>query len=81
MFFLSTINLIYYKNFTGTIEYCNVDNILYGTVINLPNTSISYHGSTIEEVINDFHKAIDFHLLPDEDSNSMPYEKAEKVAV
>jgi len=64
-------NQINYKGFTGTIEYCNSDNILYGTVINVPEgTLIMYHGNTIEECIADFHEAIDFHLLPYTDENA-----------
>jgi len=65
-------NTISYKGFTGIINYCNQDNILYGCVIaGVPEShSISYHGNTIEECINDFHEAIDFYLLPDVDEDS-----------
>ena len=64
-------NEIYYKGFTGTIDYCNVDNILYGKVISVPKgTLILYHGDTIDEIIKDFHDAIDFHLLPNVDEDA-----------
>ena len=65
-------NEIYYKGFTGTINYCNIDNILYGKVTNVPKgTLISYHGDTIGEIINAFHEMIDFHLLPEVDEEAV----------
>ena len=61
-------NEIHYKGFTGTINFCNTDKILYGKVTNAPKgTYISYHGNSIEEIMNDFHEAIDLHLLEEAD--------------
>lgn len=73
-------NEIYYKGFTGTVNFCNVDKILYGKVTNAPKgTHISYHGNTIKEIISDFHEAIDLHLLPDEVGSDVGH--VERVAV
>ncbi|MCL2197800.1 MAG: hypothetical protein FWB80_02650 [Defluviitaleaceae bacterium] len=58
-------NEIYYKGFTGTIDYCNQDNILYGKVIaGVPKgTLIMYHGDTIEECKAAFQDLIDSHTM------------------
>jgi len=63
-------NEIYYKGFTGTIEYCNADNLLYGRVVGVPHTYISYHGHSIEEVISAFKESIDIYLLPEADEDT-----------
>ena len=56
-------NEIYYKGFVGTVNFCNEDRLLYGKVINVPDTvSISYHGYSIDEVIEGFEYMIDSHL-------------------
>ncbi|MCL2199853.1 MAG: hypothetical protein FWB80_13120 [Defluviitaleaceae bacterium] len=68
-------NKIFYKGFTGIINYCNQGNILYGCVISgaTKGVHISYHGNTIEECINDFHEAIDFHLLPNLEEHTLSH--------
>ena len=62
-------NEIYYKGFTGTINYCNADNILYGKITNVPVTTLfSYHGDTIEECINAFHESVEDLISMEDDS-------------
>lgn len=57
-------NEIFYKGFTGIINYCNQSNILFGCIIDgVPEgTHISYHGDTIEECIQVFKEMIDCHI-------------------
>jgi len=54
-----------YKGFVSTIEYCNVDNIYHGKVIDMPRVYISYHGKDLESLNADFIDSIEFHLDPD----------------
>ena len=58
-------NILEYKGYKGTIEYCDVDKIYHGKVVELPKTYINYHGHSIEELTKDFREAIDFYLLPE----------------
>jgi len=65
-------NTISYKGFTGIINYCNSDNILYGCVISgIPDMhSISYHGNTIEECIQAFQDMIEDYMEEDRENDS-----------
>lgn len=50
-----------YRGYTGSIEVSIEDNLLHGKVLDF-NGLISYEGTTIEELIADFHEAIDDYL-------------------
>ena len=54
-------NLLEYKDYLGTVEYSSSDKILYGKVIGI-NGLVSYEGSRIESLQNDFEEAIDDYL-------------------
>jgi len=60
-------NFLEYKGFCGTVEYSAEDDLLHGTVIDLPNVLIMYDGKCLESLKRDFREAIDFYLLPDVD--------------
>lgn len=50
-----------YKGYTGSIEYDQDDNLLYGKVLGIQGL-ISYEGKTGQELENDFQEAIDVYL-------------------
>lgn len=51
-----------YKGYTGSVEFSEEDDCLFGKVQGLHGTLISYEGSTIEEIRNDFEGAVDDYL-------------------
>ena len=50
-----------YKGYTGSIEYSQEDDLLYGRVLGIKSL-ISYEGSTGKELYADFKRAIDEYL-------------------
>lgn len=54
------MSLLEYKGYQGTIK--TEDNILFGHVLGLKNTIISYEGNTINELKTDFQNGIDDYL-------------------
>lgn len=51
-----------YKNYTGSVDFDEVDNLLFGTVLGIRST-IMYEGKTIKELKKDFMEAVDQYLL------------------
>ncbi|MBD5311716.1 MAG: type II toxin-antitoxin system HicB family antitoxin [Bacteroides sp.] len=51
-----------YKGYSGTVEYSPEDNCLFGKVLGLKGTLISYEGNSIEEIKKDFEQAVDDYL-------------------
>lgn len=51
-----------YKGYTGSVEFSDEDNCLYGKVQGLKKTLISYEGRTIDEIRDDFESAVDCYL-------------------
>lgn len=57
------MNTMTYKGYIGSIEISEEDNCLYGKVLDLPdNTLISYEGSTVADLREDFQGAVDDYL-------------------
>lgn len=54
-------NTIKYKNYIGSIEFSEEDNIFYGKVLGI-KALISYEGATAQELKDDFHNAVDDYL-------------------
>ena len=54
-------NTIEYKNYIGTVEFVEGDNVFSGRVLNISN-EIKYEGKNVKEFIDDFHKAINDYL-------------------
>jgi predicted HicB family RNase H-like nuclease len=50
-----------YKGFYGSIHYTDDDKCLFGHIIGITD-SVSYEGTTIEEITNDFHQAVDDYI-------------------
>ena len=47
-----------YKGYIGSVEFSEADQILFGKVQGI-RSLISYEGTTVSELINDFHGAVD----------------------
>lgn len=50
-----------YKGYKGSIEFSEADKLLYGQVLGV-RALISYDGSTVSELIDSFHEAVDDYL-------------------
>ena len=51
-----------YKGYTGSVEYSEEDQCLFGKVQGLAKDSIKYEGTTVEELTADFQGAVDDYL-------------------
>jgi predicted HicB family RNase H-like nuclease len=51
-----------YKGYSGSVEYSEEDNCLFGKVIGMNKNGISYEGKTVEELKADFESGIDIYL-------------------
>ena len=54
-------NTIEYKGYVGTIEFSETDKIFFGKVMGI-KALISYEGKDANELVSDFHRAIDDYL-------------------
>ncbi|MEI7522875.1 MAG: type II toxin-antitoxin system HicB family antitoxin [Mariniphaga sp.] len=53
---------IKYKGYSGTVDYSEEDNCLFGKVIGLNKNIITYEGQTVAELKADFESGIDLYL-------------------
>lgn len=52
-----------YKGYTGSVEYNEEDNCLFGKVQGLGHkVLLSYEGTSLEEIRNDFEETVDMYL-------------------
>lgn len=61
-----------YKGYTGSVEFSDEDNCLFGKVQGLHGTLISYEGTTIDEIRADFESAVDDYLASCESRGITP---------
>jgi len=54
-------NYLHYKNYTGSVSFSEEDAVFYGKVIGI-KALISFEGTSVNAIIDDFHKAIDEYL-------------------
>ena len=54
-------NTIPYKGYVGSVEFSEEDRIFYGKVMGVQSL-ISYEVENEEELLNDFHAAVDDYL-------------------
>ena len=54
-------NTMEYKGYIGSVEFSDTDQILFGKVQGI-RSLISYEGTTVSELIEDFHGAVDDYL-------------------
>ena len=69
-------NTIKYNDYVGSVEFSETYGVFYGKVMGI-RALISYEGTTAQELINDFHSAVDEYLELCEVQNIEP-EKAYK---
>lgn len=69
-------NTMEYRDYIGSIEFSEEDCIFYGKVQGI-RALISYEGSTAQELVDDFHGAVDDYLALCEAEGKEP-EKAYK---
>ncbi len=50
-----------YKGYVGSVEFSQEDSVLFGKVMGI-RALISYEGQTVQELVNDFHDAVDAYL-------------------
>ncbi|MBR0078861.1 MAG: hypothetical protein IJP69_00600 [Synergistaceae bacterium] len=63
--------MIRYNNYVGSVEFSETDGVFYGKVQGI-NSLISYEGTTISELIDDFHGAVDDYIELCKDENIKP---------
>lgn len=56
------MSLLNYKGYTGSVEFSQEDNCLYGKVLGMKKDCISYEGETVSELVSDFEEAVDEYL-------------------
>ena len=54
-------NTFKYRGYVGSLECSEADDVLFGRVLGISDL-ISYEGTTCEELIADFHGAVDDYL-------------------
>ena len=54
-------NTIQYKGYVGSVEFSEDDGIFYGKVMGI-RSLISYEGTNVKELLDDFHGAVDDYL-------------------
>ena len=54
-------NTMQYKNYIGSVEFSEEDNILFGKVQGI-RSLIMYEGTTITELISNFHTSVDDYI-------------------
>ena len=69
-------NTMEYKGYIGSVEFSETDKILFGKVQGI-RSLISYEGTTVSELIADFHGAVDDYLAICDRAGKIP-EKAFK---
>ena len=69
-------NTIEYKGYIGSVEFSEEDSVFHGKVQGI-RALISYEGTNAQELVNDFHNAIDDYLELCSEENVEP-EKAYK---
>ena len=51
-----------YKGYSGSVEYSEKDDCLFGRVLGMNKDCISYEGQTLDELRRDFEGAVDDYL-------------------
>jgi len=56
------MGLLKYKGYTGSVDYSEEDNCLYGKVLGMSKDTITYEGQDVNELRQDFEGAIDDYI-------------------
>ncbi|MBQ9438042.1 MAG: type II toxin-antitoxin system HicB family antitoxin [Lachnospiraceae bacterium] len=54
-------NIMAYKDYIGSVEFSEADMVFYGKVQGI-RSLISYEGTNVDELVTDFHEAVDSYL-------------------
>lgn len=60
-----------YNGYTGSIEYSPEDGIYHGCLIDIKDF-VNYEANAVENLFDEFHKAVDDYLLLCEDLHKQP---------
>lgn len=55
-------NAMFYKGYTGVVEYSDIDGCFVGEVVGLTKTLIGFHGVSVAELREDFENGINSYL-------------------
>ena len=64
-------NTMEYKGYVGSVEFSETDNVLFGKVQGI-RSLISYEGTTVSELVEDFHGAVDDYLAACSEEGTEP---------
>ena len=64
-------NIMQYKGYIGSVEFSEEDGVLFGKVQGI-RSLISYEGTSVRELIDDFHSAVDYYLALCADEGTEP---------
>ena len=64
-------NIMQYKGYIGSVEFSESDGVLFGKVQGI-HSLISYEGTTVQELLDDFHSAVDDYLALCADEGTRP---------
>ena len=64
-------NTIKYKGYIGSVEFSEADGVFYGKVQGI-RSLISYEGTNADELIDDFHDAVDSYLESCAENGDIP---------
>lgn len=53
---------LHYKGYTGSVEYSEEDNCLWGEVLGMSRDCITYEGKDVDELRKDFEGAVDDYI-------------------
>ncbi|AFR22693.1 type II toxin-antitoxin system HicB family antitoxin [Lactobacillus helveticus] len=65
------MKMLHYKDYYGTVNISEEDNVLYGKVIGIKGL-LSYEGETVEELKQDFHNVVDEYIADCKRNNIKP---------
>lgn len=65
------ISDMHYKDYVGSIEYSEEDNILYGKVLGI-RSLILYEGKSVDELRSDFISSIESYINDCKNNNIIP---------
>ena len=60
-----------YKGYVGSVEFSESDGVFFGKVQGIQSL-ISYEGRSVQELVDDFHRAVDDYLALCETEDSAP---------
>lgn len=64
-------HVMQYKGYIGSVEFLENDGVLYGEVQGV-RSLISYEGTSVQGLLDDFHGTVDEYIVLCEEEGSMP---------